>query len=58
MGDDQVYEQLDEPDLLVVGESVADTSSRTYENTTVPIATGILSVSFLLIILILLVRLY
>ena len=43
MGDDQVYEQLDEPDLLVAKESAADTSSTTYENTctTVPIVKGI-----------------
>ena len=42
MGDDQVYEQLDEPDLLVARESAADTSSTTYENTTTdPIVTGI-----------------
>ena len=46
MGDDQVYEQLDEPDLLVVGESVADTSSITYENTTEPIHTGIFLLVF------------
>ncbi|XP_019851153.1 PREDICTED: uncharacterized protein LOC105312503 [Amphimedon queenslandica] len=40
MGDDQVYEQLDEPDLLVARESAADTSSTTYENTTTePIVT-------------------
>ena len=58
MGDDQVYEQLDEPDLLVVGESAADTSSTTYENTTEPTVTGIFLLVFLLIILILLVRLY
>ena len=41
MGDDQVYEQLDEPDLLVARESAADTSSTTYEDTaTVAIVTG------------------
>ena len=48
MGDDQVYEQLDEPDLLVVGESAADTSSTTYENTTEPILTGIFLLVFYL----------
>ena len=35
MGDDQVYEQLDEPDLLAARKSAVDTSSSTaYENTT------------------------
>ena len=41
IGDDQVYEQLDEPDLLVARESAADTSSTTYEDTaTMAIVTG------------------
>ncbi|XP_019851151.1 PREDICTED: protein sidekick-1-like [Amphimedon queenslandica] len=38
MGDDQVYEQLDEPNLLVARESAADTSSTTYENTATSVA--------------------
>uniref|UniRef100_A0A1X7SYR7 Uncharacterized protein n=1 Tax=Amphimedon queenslandica TaxID=400682 RepID=A0A1X7SYR7_AMPQE len=41
--DDQVYEQLDEPDLLVARESAADTSSTKYKNTTVPIVKARLS---------------
>ena len=51
MEDDQVYEQLDEPDLLVAGESAADTSSTTYENTTEPTLTGIFLLVFYLLYL-------
>uniref|UniRef100_A0A1X7UYM6 Soluble interferon alpha/beta receptor OPG204 n=1 Tax=Amphimedon queenslandica TaxID=400682 RepID=A0A1X7UYM6_AMPQE len=41
--DDQVYEQLDEPDLLVARESAADTSSTIYKNTTVSVVKARLS---------------